>query len=146
MARPTVLYVEDEENDVIFMRYAFKQAGIMHDLESVMDGQHALSYLSGKTPYNDRAQYPVPSLILLDINLPLISGFEVLNWIRAQAELRQIPVVVFSSSGRPEDREKAEQLGANHYILKPASGMQFVDIAKDLKTTWLNGGTNSPAR
>jgi CheY-like chemotaxis protein len=141
MAKPTVLYVEDEENDVIFMRHAFKQAGIEHGLESVMDGQDAVSYLAGKSPYGDRQQYPMPSLILLDLNLPLISGFEVLDWLRNQSNIRQIPVVVFSSSGRAEDRQKAERLGATHYILKPASGMQFVEIAKDLKTSWLRAGT-----
>jgi CheY-like chemotaxis protein len=137
MAKQTVLYVEDEENDVFFMRYAFQEAGIQHGLESVGDGQHALAYLAGKAPYADRQQFPIPTLILLDLNLPLISGFEVLDWIREQPELQETPVVIFSSSGRPEDRSKAEKLGADHYVLKPASGMQFVQIAKNLKDTWL---------
>ncbi|HEY9509182.1 MAG TPA: response regulator [Verrucomicrobiae bacterium] len=137
MAKQTVLYVEDEENDVFFMRHAFQKAGIEHGLASVADGPDALAYLAGKNPYEDRGQFPVPSLILLDLNLPLISGFEVLQWIRDQPQFRETPVVVFSSSGRPEDRDKAEQLGANNYLLKPASGTQFLDIAKELKQSWL---------
>jgi CheY-like chemotaxis protein len=140
MARPTVLYVEDEENDIIFMRFAFKKAGIEHGLESVMDGQHAVAYLSGESPYHNRQLYPLPSLILLDVHLPLISGFEVLDWIRTRSDLKEIPVIVFSSSGRPEDRRKAEELGANYYLLKPASGLQFVQVAKNLKDGWLNPG------
>jgi CheY-like chemotaxis protein len=137
MAKQTVLYVEDEENDVFFMRHAFQKAGIEHGLASVADGPDALAYLAGKNPYEDRGQFPVPSLILLDLNLPLISGFEVLQWIRDQPQVRETPVVVFSSSGRPEDRDKAEQLGANNYLLKPASGTQFIDIATELKQSWL---------
>lgn len=137
MAKHTVLYVEDEENDVFFMRHAFQKAGIEHGLASVADGPDALAYLSGKDPYHDRGQFPVPSLILLDLNLPLISGFEVLQWIRDQPQFRKTPVVVFSSSGRPEDRHKAEELGANNYLLKPASGIQFIDVARELKESWL---------
>lgn len=133
---PTLLYVEDEDNDVLFMRRALERAGVSVDLQTVCDGDKALAWLSAQEPYGARS---LPSLVLLDLNLPARSGFEVLEWLRCQPPLRHIPVVIFSSSGRPEDREKARLLGASDYILKPTSTLRLVDIARDLNTRWLAG-------
>jgi CheY-like chemotaxis protein len=140
MAKTTVLYVEDEENDILFMKLAFKQVGLELVLQPVVDGQKAIAYLAGEGGYADRGRYPLPALILLDLNLPLISGFEVLEWLRKQPELAWVPVVIFSSSGRPEDREKAHELGANDYVLKPASGMQFSEIVRTFHQRWIASG------
>jgi CheY-like chemotaxis protein len=137
MANSTVLYVDDEENDIFFMELAFKRVGLDQSLHSVTDGQKAIAYLAGDGPYADRAQYPLPALVLLDLNLPLTSGFEVLQWLRKQSELECMPVIVFSSSGRPEDRQKAHELGANQYVLKPASGMEFCDIVQEFYHRWI---------
>jgi CheY-like chemotaxis protein len=141
---PTVLYVEDEADDVFFMRQAFKRAGLAEEFRSVDDGRKAIAYLDGLTPYDDRSTAPLPALVLLDLNLPIYSGFEVLQWLRQQPQYRDLTVVTFSSSGRDEDRERARQLGATDYLLKPSSGLQFVEIVKLLKERWLKNSAPPP--
>jgi CheY-like chemotaxis protein len=130
MARLPVLYVEDEEDDIFFMRTAFNKAGML-GLHAEQDGKSAMDYLTAQCSNGER-----PRVILLDINLPLVSGFEVLHWIRQQPLLRDVPVVVFSSSGRPEDRSRAEELGADEYVLKPASGQEFLAVAHSIRARW----------
>lgn len=136
-ALPLILYVEDEADDAFFMRNAFRKAGIPLSLRVVEDGEQAMAYLGRKPPFNDPLDNPVPVLVLLDLNLPLRSGFEVLEWIRTQPKLQEIPVVVYSSSGRPEDRARATTLGATDYLLKPSSGLDFVHVAENVKVRWL---------
>lgn len=133
-----ILYVEDEADDAFFMRTAFKKAAIALPLHIVDDGEKAVAYLAGTRPYDDRAQHPLPDLVLLDLNLPLRSGFEVLEWVRGQPDLRHLPVVIYSSSGRPEDRARATALGATDYLLKPSSGLDFIRVAQQVKQTWLD--------
>jgi CheY-like chemotaxis protein len=137
MATGTVLYVEDEEFDVLFMRRAFQRAGLEQHLKVVADGQQALDYLGGSAPYADRTQHPLPSVIVLDINLPFVSGFDVLKWIREKPEVRPTPVVMFSSSARLEDRTRASELGANEYVEKPGSPSGFSTLVDKLKEQWL---------
>jgi len=137
MAQNSVLYVEDEPDDVLFMHVAFRRAGLPAPLHCVADGQQAVNYLRGDPPYSDRTRYPFPRVVLLDLNLPLLSGFDVLRWIRHEANLRDLPVVVFSSSGRAEDRRRALDLSATEYLLKPSSGAQFEDVARQLHEQWL---------
>jgi CheY-like chemotaxis protein len=134
---PTVLYVEDEADDVFFMRSAFEREGVRVDFQAAHDGVRAIAYLAGEHPYDDRVRHPVPSFVLLDLNLPLRSGFEVLSWLRQRQEFIALPVVVFSSSGRVEDRARAQQLGATDYLLKPSSGMQFGGVVRTLRDRWL---------
>ncbi len=146
MSNAIALYVEDEEDDALFMQMAFKRVGAEGTLRIVKDGRSALAYLKGENEYADRAAHPLPALILLDLNLPHLSGFEVLSWIRAQPSFRETPVVIFSSSGRPEDRSRAEIEGANHYALKPMSMFQFVDLAAELRKRWLGRAAGEPER
>ncbi len=127
-----LLYVENEDDDVFFMRNAFNRLGIAGYFHAVSDGDQAISYLAGLPPYDDRELHPIPSMVLLDLNLPVRSGFAVLEWLRSQPHFRTLPVVVFSSSGRLEDRQRAEQLGASDYLLKPNSGAQFIELAERL--------------
>ena len=136
MKPPTILYVEDEADDIFFMRMAFERERIAVDFRSVSDGARAMAYLAGDPPYDQRSSPPLPTLVLLDLNLPLRSGFEVLEWLRRRAEFQQVPVVVFSSSGRPEDRARAQGLGATEYLLKPSSGLQFGSVARAVATHW----------
>jgi CheY-like chemotaxis protein len=131
-----VLYVEDEKFDRFFMQMAFQELELGQALRMVTTGPEALDYLSGKGKYADREQYPLPSLLLLDLNLPAITGFEVLQWVRSQAHLQSLLVVMFSSSPQPEDKLKALKLGAAAYIEKPNSGLKFVEVAKGLRTQW----------
>jgi len=139
MSAHAVLYVEDEEFDALFMRKAFAKAGLEECLTVVADGRDAIVYLAGQGEHADRAKYPLPAMVLLDLKLPIVSGFEVLEWIRKQPELRTLPVVIFSSSSRDADKRKAEELGANEYVEKPASAMEFRAVVERLKLRWLAG-------
>ncbi len=135
--KATILYAEDEENDAIFMELALARIAPQVRLVVVQDGREALDYLGGEGPYVDRARYPLPTLVLLDFNLPLLSGLDVVHWMRQRREFDATPIVLFSSSGRLEDRDVARLLGANHYLVKPMSGEQFTQIARELTERWL---------
>jgi DNA-binding response OmpR family regulator len=132
-----VLYVEDEESDASFMRMAFARQGMESALRVVGDGRAALDYLSGSGEYGDRDKYPLPSVVLLDLNLPQVPGFEVLTWMRSHPDFAWTPVVVFSSSTREDDRVKALELGASEFVGKPSSGMKFGEVVEALKERWL---------
>src|SRR5262245_38394143 len=99
----TILLVEDSEDDVFFMTRAFRTAGMLLPLAHVENGQKAIDYLSGKPPYDDRTQFPLPSLVLLDLKMPFLSGFEVLRWIRNQFSCACLPVIVFTTSNQERD-------------------------------------------
>jgi CheY-like chemotaxis protein len=132
-----VLYVEDEENDQFFMRIAFQRQGIEPALRMVSNGQAAIHYLSGAGAYADRSQHPPPALVLLDLNLPEVSGFEVLQWIRAHPDHQDLPVIVLSSSPREDDQARVKALGANEFWQKPRSGLLFGHLIQGLREKWL---------
>src|SRR5579872_4410993 len=108
---PVVLLAEDDPNDVFFLRRAFQKAGIKCQILDVSNGQEAIFYLQGKAPYNNRRDHPFPHLVLLDLKMPLMSGFDVLGWLQAHHELVDLPALVLSSSGHEDDRVRARQLG-----------------------------------
>ena len=132
-----VLYVEDEENDRILMEFAFQRAGLEASLRMVDHGQAAIDYLSGAGVYGEREKYPLPAVVLLDLNLPEVHGFDVLKWIRGQPAHRRLPVVVFTSSAREEDRHRAALLGANDFVQKPLMPGGFQDVVRRLNEAWL---------
>jgi CheY-like chemotaxis protein len=136
-----LLYIEDEENDVLFLRRAFSRAGAVVELHALCDGEKAIAFLANQPPYEGR---PAPRLIVLDLNLPARSGFEVLEWVRGQPALQAVPVVILSSSGRPEDRRRAETLGVSDYFLKPTSSARLGQIAQTLWTRWLAPSPPAP--
>ncbi|MBI5687623.1 MAG: response regulator [Verrucomicrobia bacterium] len=119
MTSKTVLYVEDSATDVFFMRHAFRMLGHLVCLQVVGNGEDAMGYLAGTNAFADRQQYPLPSLVLLDLKLPGKQGLEVLEWIRLQPQFQTLPVVVFSSSDLQCDRNQAQRLGVTEYIVKP---------------------------
>ncbi len=139
-----VLQVEDDEHDVYFLKYAFDRAGISNPVQVAADGEQAVSYLSGTGRYADRAEYPLPNLVLLDLKLPRRSGLEVLKWLRDQAPLKAIVVVVFTSSSDPRDLQRSYELGANSFVIKPADLEQRVEFAKVLKSWWLGCNQFAP--
>jgi CheY-like chemotaxis protein len=124
----TVLYVEDDEGDRFFMERAFKADAVISVLRMVPDGLTAIQYLDGSGPYSDRSENPEASFVLLDLNLPELSGFEVLERIRKSQSHTNLPVVIFSSSPDPEDRARANQLGADDFWEKPRRGADFGQI------------------
>ena len=135
-----VLYVEDEESDRFLMQSAFTQAGL-GGLHMVGDGRLAVDYLSGSGIYAERDVHPLPRVVLLDLNLPEIRGFDVLKWIRAHPAHTGLPVVVFTSSQREDDRARAKLLGANDFFLKPNSLKEFAEVARRLSDRYLGGSS-----
>jgi CheY-like chemotaxis protein len=106
-------------------------------LQTVKDGKAAKDYLAGNGPFADRDAHPLPGLVLLDLNLPYWSGFEVLEWLRQQPQLRRLPVVVFTSSSRPDDIARAYDAGANGYVVKPNALADLTSLVRALREFWL---------
>jgi CheY-like chemotaxis protein len=139
MATKTVLYVEDEETDVLLLRLALKKAKIENALQVVQDGAEAVEYLSGGGRYENRGEYPVPDLVLLDLNLPRLSGVQVLQWIREQPNFANLPVVIYTSSEDPIDKEKTRVL-ANDYVVKPSLVDHIAAAMQKVNARWLAKG------
>src|SRR5215469_15122524 len=114
-----ILLAEDDPNDVFFVRRGFEEAGVRASLRVVPDGEDVMKYLAGQGTYGDREQFPLPSLLILDLKMPLAGGFDVLEWLRTQPSLDYLPVVVLTSSPEERDRQKAAHLGATRYFVKP---------------------------
>ncbi|HEY6200723.1 MAG TPA: response regulator [Candidatus Binatia bacterium] len=133
----TILIVEDRPADVLLIRRAFMKAQIANPLQVVRDGETAVAYLAGSGAYADRQAHPLPALLLLDLKLPRKSGLEVLMWLRAQPEIRRLPVVVLTSSKETTDVNRAYELGANSYLLKPVTFESLLDMIKTLRLYWI---------
>jgi CheY-like chemotaxis protein len=134
----TILFVDDDSNDMLLVQRALNKAGLSYPLIHKRDGEEAIDYLSGKDPYFDRAKHPLPKLILLDIKMPKMTGFDVLNWLRHQPALAKIPVVIFTASVRVEDQSEAQKLGAVGYRTKPVDFGELVDMIRDVDARWLS--------
>lgn len=137
MSSQAILVVEDDPNDVLLIQRAFKKANILNPLKTVGNGDEAVAYLGGEGKYADQEESPSPVLVLLDLKLPRRSGLEVLEWIRAQERLRRLPVVVLTSSRETSDINKAYDLGANSYLVKPVGFDSLLDLVKSLELYWL---------
>lgn len=130
MKPPIILHVEDDPNDVFLLNRAIKRAGLDVQMQNVPDGQKAIEYLSASGSYADRGRFAPPELVLLDLKIPILSGFEVLAWIRARAQFKGMPVLVVTSSNYPADLQKARQLGADEYLIKTATFEEVVQSVK----------------
>jgi chemotaxis family two-component system response regulator Rcp1 len=136
-SRPTrteILLVEDNPGDIRLMQEAFKDGGLLSNLSVVRDGEQAMAFLHQRGPH---ASSPRPDLILLDLNLPRKDGREVLAELKKEESLRQIPVVVLSTSTSPEDIRKSYDLHANCYIPKPADLDALIELRKLIEHFWL---------
>ena len=136
-AHPTVLYVEDNGADFDMLRLVTQKCGTPFTLQRAADGEEAVAYLDGVAPYHDRDTYPLPDLVLLDLKLPRLDGFEVLQWIRANPSTRSLPVVVLAGSSFRADIRRALELGANHYAAKPDSLPQLQVLIDQIADVWL---------
>ncbi len=132
-----ILIVEDNPDDILLLQRAFKKARIANPIYVANDGEEAIAYLSGKRKYGNREDFPLPVLVLLDLKLPRKSGFEVLEWVRRQNGLRRIPIVVLTSSSETTDINKAYDLGANSYLVKPVSFNSLLDLTANLHIYWI---------
>ena len=129
----TILLAEDREEDVMCIRHAFARANILNPLQVVSNGEEAIAYLQGQGKYSNRVEYPLPGLLLLDLKMPRKNGFEVLEWIRQQPSLNAVRVVVLTASDEIRDVNRAYQLGANSFLMKPIEFPSFVEMTQHLK-------------
>ena len=127
-----ILIAEDNADDIVLLEHAFQKAGFVGHLRAVSDGVEALAYLNGEGVYADRAAYPVPDLLLLDLNMPRKNGFEVLASVRTDSKHSRLMIHVLTASSRPADVERAYDLHANSYTVKPSRLDQLVAFAAAL--------------
>jgi len=135
--RATILIVEDDPADAYFLEKAFERILANCAVHRVCDGEEAKTYLQGEGKFADRKAYPLPSVILLDLRMPRMNGFEFLQWLRAQPELRIIPTVIYSSSENPADIKRAYELGANSFLHKRLSMNAAQDTMRSFARYWL---------
>ncbi|PYJ00266.1 MAG: two-component system response regulator [Verrucomicrobia bacterium] len=131
-----VLIAEDDPMDVFLIQRAFAAAGVSASMRFVRDGQEALDYLGGEAAYSDRQANPLPDLMLLDLKMPRMDGFDVLGWVRERPGLRRLLVTVFTSSDHPEDINRAYDLGANSYLVKPHNAHELSELVQRFQKYW----------
>ncbi|MBE9200967.1 MULTISPECIES: response regulator [unclassified Nodularia (in: cyanobacteria)] len=132
----TILMADDDEDDRILVREALLESQLPIDLHIVSNGEELLNYLYNRGLYTDKSQAPRPGLILLDLNMPLKSGLEVLEDIKTDAILRSIPVIVLSTSNDKEDIYHTYNLGASSFITKPVTFAALVEMIKSIGKYW----------
>ena len=132
-----ILLAEDREDDIVLVQRAFAKGEIQNPLFVVRDGEEAIAYLAGDGKYANRAEYPLPDLLLLDLKMPRVDGFEVLQWVRRQPGFSALRIVVLTSSDQIRDVNTAYQLGANSFMVKPTDFENVIEMAKTLRSYWL---------
>jgi CheY-like chemotaxis protein len=135
--QPTVLLAEDDPDDVLLTQIAFEKARLANPLHIARDGEEALEYLAGEGKYANRDLYPLPILLLLDLKMPKLNGFQVLEWLKSHPEIEHIPVAVMTSSDHDPDISRAYALGADSYLIKPPDARALLALVQRLHAYWL---------
>jgi CheY-like chemotaxis protein len=131
-----ILIAEDSQDDAFFLERAFAKSGVRARLHFVHDGQEVVDFLKGNPPYENRDTCPYPDLLLLDLKMPRLSGFEVLNWFRDQSDLKKPFVIVLTGTAAPEEIKTAYALGADWCLLKPGDA-DLLPFVQTLERNWL---------
>jgi CheY-like chemotaxis protein len=137
VAPPLLLLADDDDHDAFFFRNALRAAAVSLRLTRVRDGQEAIDYFQGRNGFADRAQFPVPQIILLDVKMPRRNGLEVLRFVRATAEFENTLVVILTSSPNEQDIRESRRLRVAAYLVKPRKVAALIDIAHHLEVLWL---------
>jgi len=132
----TILQVEDDPNDVFLLKHAMEKMGVSNPIQIASDGQQAIDYLQGAGKFGDRAKFPLPCLILLDLKLPYVMGLDVLRWIRQQPGT-PVVVLMLTASAEEEDLAAAYRLGANAFLTKPSEASQLQHMVRAIQQFWL---------
>jgi CheY-like chemotaxis protein len=141
-----ILLVEDNEMDITLTLDAFREAKLNNKINIARTGEEAIAYLFGRDKYADRMMFPLPNLILLDLKMPGIDGFEVLRQIKNTEKLKRIPVVILTSSKEEGDRALSYDIGANSYLLKPVSFDGFTDVVRKIDDYWFTLNIGAPEK
>src|SRR5262245_61614947 len=134
-----ILVAEDNDDDFVLLRCAFESAGLPHRLIGVADGLDAINYLYADKPYTNRSAYPFPDLMVLDLQMPVVDGFEVLATIKGRTQFQCLPIVVLSSVDDPIIIQQALNLGATDFMTKPITSADRIEMARKLHSRWLEG-------
>jgi CheY-like chemotaxis protein len=140
-----ILLAEDDEDYVLLIKRAFSQANIPNPLYWVWNGQEAIAYLKGEGKYSNRDEYPLPDLLLLDLKMPRVNGFEVLQWLRSQPSLSALRVLVLTSSDQIRDVNEAYRLGANSFLVKPMDFENTYELGRLINDFWLKASRTPEA-
>jgi CheY-like chemotaxis protein len=133
-----ILLVEDNDDDAFIVERALRRAGVQFQIARCKDGCAAMKYLEGLSPYDDRSQFPLPHLVLLDLKIPLRNGLEVLRWVRSHDGLKSQIVIVLSSSAESRDVKEAYRCNVNAYLVKPSSPTGMAELARCLQRCWID--------
>ena len=144
MSTNVLLVAEDDEMDALLLQRALHKNGDIFRMIRVQNGTELIAYLQGDGAYHDRRVHPWPSLLLLDLKMPQTDGFVVLDWRRSQVAERRLPAIVFSSSNLRSDIERAYDLGASSYVVKPTAPERLEEMVRALKTWWLEFNLPAP--
>jgi CheY-like chemotaxis protein len=134
----TILFVDDSEEDRELMRYAFKKAHVPNPVVELQSGEEAIHYLAGDGEFAERERYPLPCLIITDLKMPRVDGFELLEWLRARPEFHRVPKIVLSASDEEGDRARARELGACAYFVKPTQLNELVAVVRKMDEEWIS--------
>jgi CheY-like chemotaxis protein len=132
----TVVIAEDSEDDIALLKNALAQIACEHTVRIVRDGGELIDYLKGEGKYGDRERYPFPGVLLLDLKMPRVSGFDVLRWLSNHPECSVMPTVVFSASALEQDIKLAYELGASAYFVKPMVFQNLKEILRAMFEFW----------
>ena len=132
-----ILVVEDSDDHVLLLRLAFEKAGILNPVQVVSSGEDAVAYLAGTVRYSDWKEFPLPSMVLLDLKLPGLDGLDVLRWIRQQPGLKGLRVAMLTSSDLGQEINTAYEIGVNVFLTKPVDLEKLVEMLKVFRAHWL---------
>jgi two-component system response regulator len=136
----TILQVDDDPNDVFLLQHALRKVGVENPIQVADDGQQAIDYLQGAGKFADRAKFPFPCLVLMDLKLPFVMGLDVLRWIRQQPGT-VLTVLMLTASGSEADIVEAYRLGANAFLTKPSEASRLEEMVRAIKDFWLTHNT-----
>jgi len=142
MKTKSLLLVEDTRQDELLILRALKKINLANQVDVVRDGQQALDYLFGEGEFAERSGLALPAVVLLDVNLPRVSGLEVLERLRADLRTSLLPIVILTSSDEERDRLRSYETGANSFVRKPLDFSEFAETVARLGVYWL--ATNEP--
>jgi len=133
----SLLLVEDDPNDALFFRRGLKGSDLLTHLRVAEDGELAVAYMEGTGRFENRAEHPLPALIILDLKLPKKPGLEFLEWLRRDSRFKDMPVIILTSSKEPRDMLRAAELGATAYHVKPAAFKDLCELVHSFSEYWI---------